>query len=187
MRGLALMLAVGVVLGGCDQVCGPAVRPVAPPVQACAKAFERTVSFTSAQPGDKLVVEALGPDCANPAMLARVFDAKGRLVYAEMTSGKWMMNPEIFPQGGGTAQGALDALYDIGEPNSLTLPAWTGGPEPQKGSYGAYEALVPQIAYERLRQMNVPTLIKRGGGESGTIYIYDPESAMAIAVAKYAV
>jgi hypothetical protein len=120
-------------------------------------------------------------------MLGRVFDAKGRLVYAEMTSGKWMMNGEIFPPGGGTAQGALDALYDIGEPNSMTLPAWTGGGEPQKGNYGAYEVLVPQIAYERLRQMNAPTLIKRGGGESGTIYIYDPEAAMAIAVAKYAV
>ena len=187
MRGLALMLAAGVALGGCDQVCGPVTRPAAPPVQACAKAFERTVSFTSARPADKLVVEALGPDCANPSMFARVFDAKGRLVYAEMTSGMWMMNPEMFPPGGGTAQGALDALYDIGEPNSLTLPAWTGGPAPQQGNYGAYEALVPQITYERLRQLNAPTLIKRGGGESGTIYIYDPQAAMAVAFAKFAV
>jgi hypothetical protein len=136
---------------------------------------------------DKIVVEALGPDCSNPALLGRVFDAKGRLVYAEMTSGKWMMNGEIFPPGGGTAQGAIDALYDIGGPNSMTLPAWISGAVPQKGNYGAYEALVPQPAYERLRQLNAPTMIKRGGGESGTIYIYDPESAMAIAVARFAV
>lgn len=187
MRSLAFILAAGVALGGCEQVCGPVSRPVAPPVQACAKPVERTVSFTSAQPADKIVVEALGPDCSNPALLGRVFNAKGRLVYSEMTSGKWMINPEIFPPGGGTAQGAIDALYDIGGPNSLTLPAWTGGPEPQKGNYGAYEALVPQIAYERLRQLNAPTMIKRGGGESGTIYIYDPEATMAIAVAKFAV
>ena len=59
MRGLALMLMAGVALGGCEQVCGPVVRPVSPPVQACAKPFERTVSFTSAQQGDKLVVERL--------------------------------------------------------------------------------------------------------------------------------
>jgi hypothetical protein len=187
MRGLALMLAAGVALGGCEQVCGPVARSVVPPAQACAKPFERTVSFTRAQPGDRLVVEALGPDCSNPSMVGRVFDTKGRLVYTEMTSGRWMMNGEIFPPGGGTAQGAIDALYDIGGANSMNLPAWTGGPEPQKGNYGAYEALVPQIAYERLRQMNAPTLIKRGGGESGTIYIYDPEATMAIAVAKYAI
>jgi hypothetical protein len=187
MRGLALVLMAGVALGGCEQVCGPVARPVAPPVQACAKAFERTVSFTSAQPGDKLVVEALGPDCSNPSLVGRVFDAKGRLVYTEMTSGKWMMNPEIFPPGGGTAQGATDALYDIGGPNSMNLPAWTSGPQPAASNYGAYEPLVPQIAYERLRRLNAPTLIKRGGGESGTIYIYDPEATMAVAVAKFAV
>jgi len=187
MRGIAVVVAVGVMLGGCGQVCGPAVRPAVPPAQACAKRVERTVSFTSAQPIDKIVVEALGPDCANPALLARVFDAKGRLVYSEMTSGRWMINPEIFPPGGGTAQGAIDALYDIGGPNSMNLPAWTGGPEPQKGSYGAYEVLVPQLAYERLRRLNAPTMIKRGGGESGTIYIYDPDATMAVAVAKFAV
>ena len=206
MRGLALVLVAGVALGGCEQICGPVTgpiarpeappappelppgEPVAPPdAQACAQPFQRTVSFTSAQPGDRLIVEALGPDCSNPSMVGRVFDGNGRLVYTEMTSGQWMMNPEIFPPGGGTAQGATDALYDIGEANSMNLPAWTSGPSPQKGNYGAYEALVPQPAYERLRQLNAPTLIKRGGAESGTIFIYDPEAAMAIAVAEYAV
>lgn len=187
MRGLAFVMATGALLGGCDQICGPAVRPVAPPVQACAKPFERTVSFTSPQPGDKVVVEALGPDCSNPSLVGRVFDAKGRLVYTEMTSGKWMMNTEIFPVGGGTAQGAVDALYDIGEANSASLPTWKEGAEPQRGNYGAYEVLVPQIAYERLRLLNQPMLIRRGGGESGTIYIYDPEAAMAIAIARFAV
>ena len=186
MRGLALAMVAGVALGGCEQVCGPVARPVAPPAQACAKPFERTVSFTSAQPGDKLIVEALGPDCSNPSMVGRVFDAKGRLVYTEVTSGKWMIVGETFAPGGGSAQSAVDSLYDIGEPNSLNLPAWTVGPEPQKGNYGAYEALVPQIAYERLRRLGAPTLIKRGGGLSGSIYIYDPESTMAVAVAKYA-
>lgn len=112
MRGLALMVVAGVALGGCEQVCGPVARPAAPPAQACAKPFERTVSFTSAQSGDRLIVEALGPDCSNPSMVGRVFDAKGRLVYTEVTSGQWMMNPEIFPPGGGTAQGAIDTLYD---------------------------------------------------------------------------
>lgn len=187
MRGMAVVVAAGVLLGGCEQVCGPTVRPVVPPVLACAKPVERIVSFTSAQRADKIVVEALGPDCSNPALLGRVFDANGRLVYSEMTSGRWMINPEIFPPGGGTAQGAIDALYDIGGPNSMNLPAWPGGPEPQKGGYGAYEALVPQIAYERLRRLNAPTMIKRGGGESGTIYIYDPDATMAVAVAKFAV
>ena len=187
MRGIAVAAVAGVLLGGCDQVCGPAVRPVVPSAKACAKPVERTVSFTSVQPADKIVVEALGPDCANPALLGRVFDARGRLVYAEMTSGRWMMNPEIFPPGGGSVQGAIDALYDIGGPNSMNLPAWTGGPEPQKGSYGAYEALLPQPAYERLRRLNAPTMIKRGGGESGTIYIYDPETAKAVAVGRFAV
>jgi hypothetical protein len=187
MRGLAVMMAAAVLLSGCEQVCGPVSRPVVPLVQACAKPVERTVSFTSAQPADKIVVEALGPDCSSPALLGRVFDARGRLVYSEMTSGRWMINPEIFPPGGGSAQGAINALYDIGGPNSMNLPAWTGGPEPQKGNYGAYEVLVPQIAYERLRRLNAPTMIKRGGGESGTIYIYDPEATMAVAVAKFAI
>ncbi len=54
-------------------------------------------------------------------------------------------------------------------------------------NYGAYEALIPQPAYERLRALNAPTLIKRGGGESGTFYIYDPESGEAVAVANFAV
>lgn len=204
MRGLALVLGAALALGGCDQICGPAVgsRPpqapmapaapsaeTAPPpnTQACAQPFQRTVSFTSAQPRDQLIVEALGPDCSNPSMVGRVFDASGRLVYTEMTSGQWLMNPEIFPPGSGTAQGATEALYDIGEPNSMNLPVWTSGPAPQKGNYGAYEALVPQPTYERLRRLNAPTLIKRGGAESGTIFIYDPEARMAIAVAEYAV
>ena len=30
--------------------------------------------------------------------------------------------------------------------------------------------------------LNAPTLIKRGGAESGTFYIYDPENGEAVAV-----
>ena len=117
-----------------------------------------------------------------------MFDTTGRLVYADMTSGKWLMNAELFPQAGGTAQGVAENLYDIGEPNSMNLPAWRAGTNvPLRGNYGAYEALVPQPAYERLRALNAPTLIKRGGGESGTFYIYDPESGEAVAVANFAV
>jgi hypothetical protein len=134
-----------------------------------------------------MVIEALGPDCSNPSIFARVFDGRGRLVYAEMESGKFLMSVEGFPPGGGTAQGAVDAAYDIGGPNSLNLPDWPGGAAPAPGPYGAYEALVPQPAYERLRRLNAPTLIKRGGFESGTIYIYDPENAQAVAVAKFAI
>ncbi len=188
MRRLALVVGAALALGGCEQMCGAAgPKPAVPLAQACAKPFERTVSFTSAQPNDRLVVEALGPDCSNPAILARVFDSNGRLVYAEMESGKLLMSVEGFPPGGGSAQGAVEAAYDIGGPNSLNLPAWLGGPAPAPAPYGAFEVLVPQPAYERLRRLNAPTLIKRGGFESGTIYIYDPENAHAVAVAKFAV
>jgi hypothetical protein len=150
--------------------------------------IERTVAFTSAQAKDKLTIEALGPDCANPAIFARIFDPSGRLVFANVTSGKALMSVEMFPQGQGTAQGVAENLYDIGEPNSMNLPEWKAGAKaPAKGGYGAYEAMVPQPAYERLRALNATTLIKRGGGESGTIFIYDPESGEAIAVAMFAI
>jgi hypothetical protein len=97
------------------------------------------------------------------------------------------MNLEMFPPGEGTAQGVVNALYDIGGPNALNLPAWQNGPAPAPGNYGAYEAMVPQAAYERLRQLNGPTLIKRGGGESGTVYVYDPVTRSTLALAKFAV
>ena len=166
----------------------PAVQTAAPAIAPCATAVERTVAFTTAQAKDKLIVEALGPDCKNPAMFARLFDAQGRLVFATMSSGKWLMNAEMFPQAGCTAKGVAENLYDIGEPNSMNLPTWRAGQRaPSRGNYGAYEALVPQPAYERLRALNATTLIKRGGAESGTFYIYDPESGEAVAVANFAV
>jgi hypothetical protein len=174
----------------CDRTNMPAepVKTAGPTVAPCARVVERTIAFTGARSQDRIVIEALGPDCANPAMFARVFDAAGRLVYADMTSGKWLMNGEMFPQAGGTAQGVAENLYDIGEPNSMNLPAWRAGTgAPLRGDYGALEALIPQPAYERLRALNAPTLIKRGGAESGTFYIYDPEAGEAVAVAKFAV
>jgi hypothetical protein len=183
-------------LGACEQVtkCDApvetkaAVAPAPSGPQPCAEKVERVVTFTAAGAKDRMVVEALGPDCANPAMFAQLYDASGRLVYADMTSGKWLMSAETFPPAGGTPRGVAENLYDIGEPNSLTLPAWKAGARaPGKGNYGAFEALVPQPAYERLRALNAPTLIKRGGAESGTFYIYDPEAGEAVAVAKFAV
>lgn len=191
MRAMVLaVLGAGLVLGGCEQVCSTAgPRPSAPPAgQTCAKVVERTVAFTGAQAKDKLVVEALGPDCANPAMFARLYDSNGRLVYADMTSGKWLMSMELYPPAGGTAQGVAETLYDIGEPGSANLPGWApGAPAPSTGSYGAFEALVPQPAYERLRALSAPAMIKRGGAESGTFYIYDPEAGAAVAIARFAV
>lgn len=205
LRSIGVLLSTALVLAACDQGAKAPETPAQPEAQkaveptpvaapapaapmACATVIERMIAFTSAQAKDKLIIEALGPDCANPAMFARIFDANGRLVFADMTSGKWLMNVELFPQGLGTPQGVAENLYGIGEPNSMNLPAWKAGAKaPAKGSYGAYEALVPQPAYERLRALNATTLIKRGGGESGTIYIYDPESGEAVAVAIYAV
>lgn len=197
MRPVLILGASALGLAACEQatrceipagaaVPAPAIVAAAP--QPCAAPVETLVGFTSAVRQDKLIVEALGPDCANPAMFARVIDAKGRLVYAEMTSGKWLMSAEMFPQAGGTARGVTENLYDIGEPNSMNLPVWRPGARgPERGNYGAYEVLVPQPAYERLRALNAPTLIKRGGAESGTFYIYDPENGEAVAVAKFAV
>lgn len=206
-RALTIAAAIGtaLALAACDQGAKtpqnadttPAAEtppattaPVAaaPTVPTCATLVERTIPFTSPQAKDKMQIEALGPDCANPAMFARIWDANGRLVYANMMSGKWLMSVESFPPGGGAAQGVAENLYDIGEPNSKNLPEWkAGSPAVSTGGYGAYEALVPQPAYERLRALNGTTLIKRGGGESGTIYIYDPESAEAVAIARFAV
>ncbi len=197
-------LSMALALAACDQASKPPEQskpsetksnaqaetaPAASPsVPACASIVERMIAFTSAQAKDKLIIEALGPDCANPAMFARIFDANGRLVFANMTSGKWLMNAELFPQGLGTPQGVAENLYDIGEPNSKNLPEWkAGAAAPAKGGYGAYEELIPQPAYERLRALNATTLIKRGGGESGTIFIYDPELGEAVAVAIFAV
>jgi hypothetical protein len=190
MRGMVLVVLAGLGLGGCDQVCSTGgSRPVAAPGgQACAKTVERTVAFTGAQAHDRLVVEALGPDCSNPAMSARLYDGNGRLIYADMTSGKWLMNAEMFPQANGTPQGVAETLYDVGAADAASLPGWApGAPAPATGTYGAYEALVPQPAYERLRALKAPTMIKRGGAESGTFYIYDPEAGAAVAVARFAV
>ena len=196
MRRVLVLAAGALGLAACEQATkceiprgGATPAPVvAAAPQSCAAQVETAVGFTSAARQDKLIVEALGPDCTNPAMLARVIDGKGRLVYAEMTSGKWLMNAEMFPQGAGTPRGVAENLYDIGEPNSMNLPVWRAGARaPERGNYGAYEALVPQAAYERLRALNAPTLIKRGGAESGTFYIYDPENGEAVAVAKFAV
>ncbi|MBP6012355.1 MAG: hypothetical protein KBA31_09025 [Alphaproteobacteria bacterium] len=191
MKAMVLaVLGAGLALGGCDQVCSTVgQRPLAPPGgQACAKTVERVVAFTGAQAKDKLIVEALGPDCSNPAMFARLYDGNGRLVYADMTSGKWLMSAELFPPAGGTPQGVAETLYDIGEAGGANLPGWAAGaPAPATGSYGAFEALVPQPAYERLRALKAPAMIKRGGAESGTFYIYDPEAGVAVAVARFAV
>ena len=190
MRALALVMGIGLILGGCDQVCstvGP--RPALPPgAQACARVVEKVVAFTSSQARDRLVVEGLGPDCSNPAIFARLYDGAGRLVYADMTSGKWLMSAELFPQAGGTPQGVAETLYDIGEAGAALLPGWApGAPAPATGTYGAFEALVPQPAYERLRALKAPAMIKRGGAESGTFYIYDPEAGAAVAIARFAV
>jgi hypothetical protein len=205
MRLVTWYVIVGAALlvAGCDQGAKapeqaksepPAETASAPPAptapsgaQPCATTVERTVAFTAAQAKDRLVIEALGPDCANPALFARLYDPTGRLVYANMISGKWLMSAEMFPQGGGSAQTVIENLYDIGEPNSQTLPAWPENtPAPAKGSYGAFEAKVPQPAYERYRALNGVMMIRRGGGESGTFYIYDPELGEAVAVAQYA-
>jgi hypothetical protein len=192
---ISIALTSALALGACEQTkCDPPVDTKATPIVAetgpkpCGEIFEVPVSFTGAQAKDRLVVEPLGPDCANPAVFARLYDGSGRLVYANMTSGKWLMNAEMFPQAGGTPSGVAKTLYDIGEPNSLTLPQWKAGARsPSRGNYGAFEPLVPQAAYERLRALNAPTLIKRGGAESGTFYIYDPESGEAVAIAQFAV
>jgi hypothetical protein len=200
---LSVVIGAALVVAGCDQgVKAPeqtkskapvemAAVPVAATVPAgpapCATTVERTVAFTAPQAKDRFVIEALGPDCANPALFARVYDPSGRLVYANVISGKWMMSAELFPQGGGSAQTVIENLYDIGEPNSQTLPAWAENTAaPAKSSYAAFEPQVPQPAYERYRALNGVMMIRRGGGESGTFYIYDPELGEAVAVAKFA-
>ena len=189
MRGRFLaVLGAGLALSGCEQVCqGVAQMASVAPPRLCAKTVDKVVAFTGPTAKDRLVVESQGPDCRNPAMLGRIIDASGRLVFADLVTGPWLLNPEFFGAGGGTAQGALEAVYNVGTDKSLTLPAWTVGPQPPTGSYGAYEALLPREAYERFRQMDLPLLIRRGGGESGTIYVFDPEMRAAVALAKYAV
>lgn len=204
MRAAVCVVAgAALVLAGCDQgVKAPepakseATAATTPPppaasaansVAACAPAVERIVAFTAAQAKDRFVIEALGPDCANPALFARLYDPSGRLVFANMISGKWMMSAEMFPQGQGNAQTVIENLYDIGEPNSQTLPAWAEhAPAPAKSDYGAFEAKVPQPAYERYRALNGAMMIRRGGGESGTFFIYDPELGETVAVAQFA-
>lgn len=200
---LGVMFGAALLVAGCDQgtkapeqakseppaqtAAVPTVAPISPAPTACATTVDRTVAFTAPKANDRLVIEALGPDCSNPALFARLFDQAGRLVYANVISGKWLMSAEMFPQGQGTAQGVIENLYDIGEPNSKTLPAWAENtPAPAKSDYAAFEPKVPQPAYERYRALNGVMMIRRGGGESGTFYIYDPELGEAVAVAQYA-
>ena len=185
-----VMAAVGaLVLAACDQGPKAPSAPKAPTAAAkCAAGIERTVSFTSANARDRLIVEALGPDCANPAMSVRLYDPAGRLVFSNMTSGKWLLSGELFPQGGGTAQGVAENLIDIAPPGGMQLPEWRdGGAAPPAPEYGAFKILVPQPAYERLRRLGMPTMILRGGAESGTVYIYDAENGTAMAIVQYAV
>jgi hypothetical protein len=177
--GMILILASA--LGACGQEAKD-------PVAKCAAGIERAVSFTAANARDRLVVSALGPDCANPAMEVRLTDPSGRLVFSHMTSGKWLMNPELFPQAGGTAQGVAETLIDIAAPGAMALPEWRdGAAEPPAPEYGAFKILVPQPAYERLRRAGMPTMILRGGAESGTVYVYDAEAGTALALVQYAV
>ena len=135
-----------------------------------------------------MIVEALGPDCKNPAMATRLYDPSGRLIFSNMTSGKWLMSTELFPQSGGTAQGVAENLIDIAPYGGMQLPAWrAGAAAPKPSGYGAFEILVQQPGYERLRRLNLPTMILRGGAESGTVYVYDPENGEAVAIAAFAV
>ncbi len=182
--GLSFCLAA--TLAACDQ--GPKAPASTAAGPNCAAGIERAVSFTSAQAKDRLIVEALGPDCTNPAMATRLYDPAGRLVFSNMTSGKWLMSGELFPQASGTAQGVAENLIDIGPPGAMQLPEWRdGAAEPPAPEYGAFKILVPQPAYERLRRLGMPTMILRGGAESGTVHIYDRENGTAVAIAQYAV
>ena len=98
------------------------------------------------------------------------------------------MSSELFPQSGGTAQGVAENLIDIAPPGGMQLPEWrAGAATPKPSGYGAFEILVQQPAYERLRRLSLPTMILRGGAESGTVYVYDPENGEAVAIAAFAV
>jgi hypothetical protein len=177
--------AAGAVLAGAFAACGQGGQV---PVAKCAAGIERAVSFTAANARDRLVVQALGPDCANPAMEVRLSDPAGRLVFSHMTSGRWLMNPELFPQAGGTAQGVAETLIDVAPPGAMALPEWhDGAAEPPAPEYGTFKILVPQPAYERLRRAGMPTMILRGAAESGTVYVYDAENGTAVALVQYAV
>jgi hypothetical protein len=188
--GRSTAVCFAVVLAAALAACDQGVKPPASSASAgpkCAAGIDRTVSFTAAQAKDRLIVEALGPDCKNPAMSTRIYDPSGRLVFSNTTSGQYLMG-DLFPQAGGTAQGVAENLIDIGPPGAMQLPEWRdGAAEPPATEYGAFKILVPQPAYERLRRLGMPTMILRGGAESGTVYIYDRENGTAVAIVQYAV
>lgn len=154
---------------------------------ACAPQHEAVVSLTGPKAKDKLIVEALGPDCNDPVLFARVISASGRLLFAHADSGAYLLNTESFPGGDGTLKGGLASSYEVMEEvKTGSLPKWQKGKaKAEMGPYSVYDVQVPQEYYEAIRKENLPVLIKRGGYESGTMYIYDKKWKTFVAIAEY--
>lgn len=154
---------------------------------ACVPQHETIVALTGPKAKDKLIVEALGPDCKDPVLFARVFSATGRLLFAHAESGAFLLNTESFPGGDGTLKGSLAASYEVmHDVKTGSLPEWKKGkPKAGMGPYSAYDVRVPQEYYEAIRKENLPVLIKRGGYESGTLYIYDKKWNQFVEIAEY--
>lgn len=155
----------------------------------CGPAHEATVSLTGAKAKNTIVVEAIGPDCKAPMMLAKILDETGRPLFAKVASGKEMLNTEMFPGGDGTVKGAQAMWMDAGSGmSSADLPVWKQGAKaPANKTYGAFEVRVPREYYEIVRKSKLPVLIERGGAESGTIYVWNADTGTFVEIAEYAV
>ena len=155
----------------------------------CAPAHSATASLTGPKAKNTIVVEAIGPDCKAPMLLAKILDEKGRPLFAKVAPGKDMLNTELYPGGDGTLAGA-QAMWMDAESGMTTadLPVWKKGAKaPANKTYGAFETKVGRDYYEWARKAKLPVLIERGGGESGTMYIWDSRSSSFVEIAGYAV
>lgn len=155
----------------------------------CGPAHQATAALTGPKSKNTIVVEAIGPDCKAPMLLAKILDEKGRPLFAKVASGKDMLNTELFPGGDGTLAGAQAMWMDADSGmNTADLPVWKKGARaPANKTYGAFEVRVEREYYEWARKAKLPVLIERGGGESGTIYIWDSKFGSFVEIAEYAV
>lgn len=155
----------------------------------CGPAHSTTAALTGPKAKNTIVVEAIGPDCKAPMLLAKILDEKGRPLFAKVGAGKDMLNTELFPGGDGTLAGAQAMWMDADSGmNTADLPVWKKGAKaPANKTYGAFEVKVDRDYYEWARKAKLPVLIERGGGESGTIYVWDAKFASFVEIAAYAV
>lgn len=155
----------------------------------CGPTHTATAALTGPKAKNTIVVDAIGPDCKSPMMLAKILDEKGRPIFAKVASGKDMLNTEMFPGGDGTLAGAQAMWMDAESGMSTAeLPVWKKGAKaPANKTYGAFEVKVDREYYEWARKAKLPVLIERGGGESGTIMIWDSKFGSFVEIADYAV